>query len=159
MKIFIILFSFIITHNSLEAQNNDSIAVLVDNVWMLYLQSRWLDKDTFYLKSLGSIKSDYVNFHKKHDIILPSEDVDIIYSDFKYRDVITFDYNLNVTHDIYSTCLVGETLYEVYKFEYIKGKVKIHYTKKPWNREKKHFIKQYTILRWDVDYVILSENK
>ncbi|GAA3620040.1 hypothetical protein [Flavivirga jejuensis] len=157
MKHIIILLFFVLTHSSTFSQSKDSLHLLIHNKWTPYLQQRWLDKDTFYLKSMLSIKSDFVKSLKEYDIVLPNEDVDILLDDEKYRNLISFDSNFNVRHDIYSRCLVGETIYHIFNFNYYKGKILICYSKAPWKEEKKNFTKYYSILRWDNDYLMFKK--
>ncbi len=159
MKFLVFAFCLIINSPALLSQSIDSLNILISNKWTPEFQSRWLDRDTLCLKSIKAIKSDFIELYKNNDIIVPKEDVDVIFEDKDFKDLISFDSIPNVRHEKYIFCPVGEIIYDITQFEYEKGKVTIHYSKIPWNGERSNRIKIYNILRWNGDYIVLIKHK
>lgn len=158
MKYLIFIFSLLINSSTILSQNIDSLNILISNKWTPQFQNRWLDKDTFYLKSIKAIKSDFIKLCKSNDIIVPNEDADIIFEDKDFRDLISFDSMLKVNHKKHIICLTGETIYNISEFKYENGKVLIHYSKRPWNGEGVNRTKIYDIYRWDEEYIVLIKS-
>lgn len=157
MKKLILILSIIFTSNTALSQNKDSLDILRHNKWIPYLQNRWLDKDTLALKSLKKMRLDNAESLKKGGIILPKEDLDIVWDETDYRDVISFDSIQNVIHVIRISCPVGETIYHISKFRYENNQITIDYNKRPWAGEIQKKKNSYSIIRWNEHYIVLKK--
>ena len=62
--------SIILLLNSsfLLSQYIDTLNILYNNKWTPYYQKGWLENDTFYLRTVESVKYDYLKTLEKNDL-------------------------------------------------------------------------------------------
>ena len=140
---------------------NDSISLVYNNTWIpkTTIYAKWLESNTIELNSIKSIEAIKDSLYKKDDLT-EDEIVRLIYLISKDKERIEIDSSGTVKHIYALSCPVGETFYTLENLHLNSGKIKLTYSKKPWDAKEEEAVyitNNYNIRFWSENKIILSK--